>query len=152
MPEDVLTAFKKNVENGLKVVQASKDSLHWIDMDRLMDQSITMFLRFNTLFDKSPLALIYYAWTLYSVDTVDFDQMYLTLKLMMPRAKQIVTFTYPSKHQTIFKKIREVMQNIHDRFAAKSNTDTTQRDVENDFTDKMNAVGGFNEAQFLEQD
>ena len=66
----------------------------------------------------------------------------------MPKAKQIITFSYPKKNQTIFKKIREVMQNVHDRFSASLKEDVTQTDVKNDFSDLMNAVGGFNQNEF----
>jgi hypothetical protein len=97
VPDDILQAFKKSIETTLEVTQPSKQSLHWIDMYRLMDQSLIMYLRFNKLHESSPLAQIYYAWTLFAVDTIDFDQIYLTLKLMMPKAKQIITFSYPAK-------------------------------------------------------
>jgi len=67
------------------------------------------------------LSKLFYAWTLFSVDEIDFDQIYLMLKILMPKAKPKNTITYHyvknvNKDFYVSKKIHEVMANIHNKF------------------------------------
>lgn len=49
LPSNVLTAFQKNIELALFVQDYGRRALRWIDMDRFLDQSIILYLRFNNL-------------------------------------------------------------------------------------------------------
>ena len=94
LPPRVMEAFRRNTELGLRVVTAGQHLAHWIDFERFLDHSVILFLRFNELSQRSVLHQIFFAWTLFSVDYLDFDQLYLTLKLLYPVAAQVVKFTY----------------------------------------------------------
>lgn len=58
-------------------------SIHWIDLEKFLDQSILLYLRFNGL-NKNKFSALFYAWTMFSVDYVDFDQLYIMLKILAP--------------------------------------------------------------------
>ena len=72
LPSNLLAAFKKSIENTLRVKDDAKSAMLWVDLDRFLDQSVILFLRFNKL-HAEPLKRLYFAWTLFSVDYIDFD-------------------------------------------------------------------------------
>jgi len=88
LPETIMTSFRKNVETYLRVQtdDGQSKTMNWIDQDRFMDQSILLYLRFNKL-HEDPLNKLFFAWTLFSVDEIEFDQLYMMLKILMPKAK-----------------------------------------------------------------
>ena len=90
----ILSAFRKNVDANLKV-KDNNSVIQWIDIDRFMDQSLILFLRFNKLIHDN-INRIYFAWTLFTVDFLEFDQIYLTIKYLCGPSKKI-RFRYSSK-------------------------------------------------------
>jgi len=58
-----------------------------------------LFLRFNKIVNDN-LERLYYAWTLFTVDYIDFDQIYLTLKFLCPPSKK-VRFRYQSGTEAV---------------------------------------------------
>ena len=68
--------------------------MQWVDLDRFLDHSIILFLRFNKLC-ISPLNKLYFAWTMFSVDYIDFDQIYIMLKILANKDTQEITFDFP---------------------------------------------------------
>jgi len=52
--------------------------------------------------------------SLFSTDSIDFDQIYLLLKILVPK-HEMVYFKYKEK-DAFGRKISEIMQNIHDKF------------------------------------
>jgi hypothetical protein len=104
LPSNLMVAFKKSVENTLRVKDDAKSAMLWVDLDRFLDQSVILFLRFNKL-HAEPLKRLYFAWTLFSVDYLDFDQIYIMLKLLAwkddtivnkKNRKQEITFQFPA--------------------------------------------------------
>ena len=82
IPPSLMSAFRKHVDTNLRVKE-DNSVLNWIDIDKFMDHSIILFLRFNRhVLDN--INKLYYAWTLFSTDCLDFDQVYLLLKFMAP--------------------------------------------------------------------
>jgi len=73
VPSNVFNAFRKLVESQLRVIEERRRSLKWVDMEKFMDHSILLFLRFNRLQDEHPLRKIYLACTLFSTDYLEFD-------------------------------------------------------------------------------
>lgn len=114
LPSSVMAAFKKNIEANLKVKGTTAVSL--VDLDKFLDQSIILFLRFNKL-HLDNLNKLYFAFTLFTVDYLDFDQVYLMLKLLAPEGKML-TFRYPHAKQVVTRSVKAVMQAIHDKFGA----------------------------------
>lgn len=51
-------------------------------MDRLLDWSILMFLRFNGKHNISLQHRVFYALTLFTSDYIEFDLVYLLIKLL----------------------------------------------------------------------
>ena len=71
IPESIMSSFRKHCDYNLRL----KDEVlpnFYLDFDKFMDQAIILYLRFNSLC-KDPLNLLYFAWTLFSVEYVDFD-------------------------------------------------------------------------------
>ena len=53
---------------------------------------------------------MFYAFTLYSVDYLDFDQLYMFLKILVPEdAKKTISFIYPHNNQVVSKKMDAVL-------------------------------------------
>ena len=142
LPEMILNAFKKNVDTYLKVSEDGRSAVNWIDHDRFLDQSILLFLRFNKLAQHA-LNKLYFAWTLFTTDEMEFDQLYIMLKIIMPKANKLVSYTYPKSNQVVFKKLADVMQSIHDKFGIQIQSDRQMKQYQDDLLEKMNAVGGF---------
>ena len=87
LPSSVMTLFLKQINQQLRIVNEA--SIHaLIDLDRFLDQSIVMFLRFNNQ-GKDNLSKLYYAWSLFSIDYIEFDQIYMILKFLRPENGQI---------------------------------------------------------------
>jgi hypothetical protein len=150
LPQTVLFAFRRNTEVGLRISAGGGDRDHWIDFERFLDHSIILYLRFNKLWYTSLLHQIYYAWTLFSVDYLDFDQIWLTLKILYPQFQKTVQFTFADEEeggeQIVVKTIRQVMVDIHNHFAVDPNPNVNheqeKKDISHFLHEKMNAVGG----------
>lgn len=69
LPNEMQMHFRKHIENNLRV---EVNGVTMIDFDRFMDHSLILFMRFNKLTDDR-LSRLYYAWSLLSVDFIDFD-------------------------------------------------------------------------------
>ena len=126
-------------------------------MYRFLDHSILMYLRFNDLHSLHPLMKIFYAWTLFSVDHIDFDQMYMTMKILVPQHhNKVVRFFYPKEQQLVTKRTKGILQEIHDKLCVEDTAgiqDKKKRALEpNHLIEKMNAVGGLNESIYYDED
>lgn len=108
LPNNLMAAFKKSIENTLRVKDDARSAMLWVDLDRFLDQSVILFLRFNKLYSE-PLQKLYFAWTLFSVDYVDFDQIYIMLKLLANKETREISFQFPSGTPRITKTVKEVM-------------------------------------------
>ena len=108
LPNNLMAAFKKSIENTLRVKDDARSAMLWVDLDRFLDQSVILFLRFNKLYSE-PLKKLYFAWTLFSVDYVDFDQIYIMLKLLANKETREISFQFPSGTPRITKTVEEVM-------------------------------------------
>lgn len=73
LPNRTLEAFFELVENRLGVVEEQRQVLKWVDLDRLMDYSITLYLRFNHLQHEHPMKSLFLAMTVFSIDYIEFD-------------------------------------------------------------------------------
>lgn len=82
------------------------------------------------------------------MDEIEFDQLYIMLKILMPKAKQLVSYHYPNKRQYVFKKVSEVMLNVHDKFGVEIQSERHMKQYQNELIQKMNAVGGFEDCIF----
>ena len=76
-------------------------------MDRLLDQSLILYLRFNKIYNKTHAHKFYYALSLFSADSIDFDQIYLLLKILVPK-HELVYFKYKDK-DAFGRKVSEIM-------------------------------------------
>ena len=73
LPSHILAAFKKSILINLRIVEEKRRAIKWIDLEKFMDHSIILYLRFNTLQSSHPLHQIYLSCTLFSVDYLEFD-------------------------------------------------------------------------------
>lgn len=68
----------------LLLLKKSEGSIEkWYNFYRMLDWTIMVYLRFNGIHKKSLIHNFYYALSLFSVDHLEFDLVYMLVKVLL---------------------------------------------------------------------